>query len=135
MRALTEAQLFRAVKRLPFKVERFPEGTVRFELPRSRLREVPLDELKSLPFSGCYLIGREATPPLADAKTDDISSLTLRRSRVAAVRARGEFMRACQEIMQHGSNVDHDVYVLDMSALWMLYLSHHDEVLLYEANA
>ena len=135
MRILTEEQLFGAIEGLPFRSERFPEGTVRFELIGSRLSEVTLEGLKLLPFSECYLVGREAMPPLAEAKIDEVSALMLCQSRIVKVHVFEELVGACQDVMRHGRGVDHDLYALDTAARWMLYVSHHDEILLYAKKA
>jgi hypothetical protein len=137
MHALSESQFFAAIESLPFSIERLSEDTVRVELRKPRsTRDITLDTLNSLRFEHCYLIGREACPPLAERNNPETSPMAsaLAEHRYLRLDTSDELRAAVTLLQQLGWCVDNDAYILDSTARWLVYVSHHDTISLDESG-
>lgn len=135
---LSERQLLANVALLPVFTERFEDGTLRFEFHRRySCRDIDVSDLGLLAFSRAYLVGKTAQPPLRDEAFDpaDPVAMALAQHRALQFDAATELHSAVCHLANLGWCVDNDAYVFDAEGRWMLHVSHHDTVTLYERHA
>ena len=138
MLVMTESEFFTSLDSLPYLVERWSEGTVRFALLRPHsTRDIVVGDVTDLAFDHCYLIGREDCPTLSDlefSKTTEIET-ALAQHRYLRIDTSDELQSAISLLQRFGWSVDNDAYILDSAARWLMYVSHHDKIHLEEPVA
>jgi hypothetical protein len=137
MNAVIRPQLARLASKAGLRLERWPEGTVRFTLAGSAApADVPPEWFRDRVTTLVYLVGRETSPPLAGVRKDVRHRFPLlTKHRVVSFDDGTEVEAAVTEIRLAGTCVDNDAYLFPAEGGWLAYVGHHDELAVYVPRA
>ncbi len=117
MKAIHEAELMEQVARAGLVLESLSEGTIRLDpAPSLAPRDIPLDAIPEVNSSFFLIAYREARPA----------------SRYAALDSRAELQSFITTVLANATSVTDDVYIFPSSGEFMLYVSHHDTLTIWE---
>jgi hypothetical protein len=134
MNPVIRPQLSRLASKAGLRLERWPEGTVRFTLAES----APPADVKPTWFrdrvtSLVYLVGREKSPPLANVSRKRVQARfpLLTKHRVVSLEDGAEVGAVATALRSAGWCVDNDAYLFPAEGGWLAYVGHHDELVVY----
>jgi hypothetical protein len=134
MMGVTRPQLSRLATKAGLRLERWPDGTVRFTLPES---EPPVDVkpewFRKRVTGPVYCVGREKSPPLANVarERERLRFPLLARHRVVSLSDPAEVRAVAAALLSAGWCVDNDAYLFPAEGGWLAYVGHHRELVVY----
>lgn len=138
MNAVLRPQLSRLASKAGLQVERWPRGTARFTLAGSELAAgVTPDWFRRRVAGLAYVVGREKSPTLADARRNAAGKRAqsrfslLTQHRVVFLDGGAEVSAVTKAILSAGWCVDNDAYLFPAEGGWLAYVGHHDELDVY----
>lgn len=142
MKPLSYEKLLHAAVRAGFVVDKFEDGSVRIR-PQDARMLITQKASSSASRGAClqllsaheldmYVVGREKRPPLRNTtKRANNSTGTLARYRCARLTRPSDLLTLLTSLPILGTSTENDVYIFDVSGTLLLYLSHHEEILVY----
>jgi hypothetical protein len=138
MNAVRRPQLSRLASKAGLRFERWPEGTVRFTLAGSAAPvEINPGWFRDNVSGLVFLVGREKSPTLADARRNAAGKRArsrfplLTENRVVSLNGGAEVSAVTKAILASGWCVDNDAYLFPSEGGWLAYVGHHDELVVY----
>jgi hypothetical protein len=116
------------------RLERFPEGAVRFTLAGSAPpADVTPDWFREHVTGLVFLVGREKSPPLADVSRKRVQARfpLLTKHRVVSIDNGAEVGAVVTALRSAGWCVANDAYLFPAEGGWLAYVGHHDELFVY----
>ncbi len=117
MKAIHETELKEQVGQAGLVLESLPEGTIRLDpAPSSAPRDIPVDAVPDVGPASFLIAYREVRPV----------------SRYAVLDSRPEVLSFITTAIANATCVDDDVYIFPSSGEFMLYVSHHNTLTIWE---
>jgi hypothetical protein len=137
MKAVPRPQLSRLASKAGIQLERLSEGTVRFTLAGSGPPAAVTPDWFRRVTAPVYLVGREKSPTLADARRNAAGKRAksrfplLTQYRVVLLDGGSEVSAVTKAMLAAGWCVDNDAYLFPAEGGWLAYVGHHDELDVY----
>jgi len=133
MTPATQCEIASIASKLDIVYEVLSEDTVRLKhrYPTSPKTIQNIQSPPNLSFP-VFLICRENVPPLKNTYS---KLLVLKEHRCSIIENSKELIDVLNEIQNNATSVDNDTYLFSSDGTHIFYVSHHDEILIWERSA